>query len=79
MPDANPLNDYKARRLEKYWCAGPGLARWSTSPHPWTTLVALLSKHMTPGHAKGLASNYFKKVFGIWPGERKGANPVGRG
>jgi hypothetical protein len=41
--------------------------------------VALLSKHMTPGHAKGLASNYFKKVFGIWPGERKGANPVGRG
>lgn len=73
------IGDGNARKLERYWTAGPGLAKWATSPHPWSTLVAHLSKHMSPAHAKGLASNYFHRVFGIWPGERKGANPVGRG
>lgn len=72
-------DDYKARHLERYWTKGPGLAKWATNPHPWTTLVTLLSKHMTPQQAKGLASNYFHKVFGIWPGTRKGDNPVGPG
>lgn len=79
VADANPANDYKARKLEHYWTRGPGLARWAGAAHPWTTLVALLSEHMSPHHAKGLASTYFHKVFGIWPGERKGDNPVGPG
>lgn len=79
MTDINPANDYKARRLKHYWTRGAGLAKWATSAHPWTTLVAHLSKHMPPHLAKGLASNYFKAVFGYWPGERKGQNPVGRG
>ena len=79
MTDLNPANDYKARRLEHYWTRGPGLAKWATSAHPWTTLVAHLSKHMPEHLAKGLASNYFHKVFNMWPGERKGSNLVGRG
>lgn len=74
-----PGDDYKARDLRKYWTKGPGLAKWATSPKPYTTLVALLSKYMTPNQAKGLAANYFKAVFGIWPGSRKGSNPVGPG
>ena len=72
-------DDYQARHLEKYWTRGKGLAKWATTAHPWTTLVMHLSKHMTPEQAKGLASNYFHKVFGYWPGSRKGENPVGRG
>ena len=74
-----PGDDYKARDLRRYWTKGPGLAKWATSPKPYTTLVALLSKYMTPNQAKGLAANYFKAVFGLWPGERKGSNPVGPG
>lgn len=79
MADINPADDYQARKLEHYWTRGAGLAKWANTAHPWTTLVAHLSKYMSPQHAKGLASNYFHKVFGIWPGERKGQNPVGRG
>ena len=78
MVDTKP-GDGNARKLKQYWTKGPGLAKWAASPHPWTTLVALLSKYMSTRHAQGLASNYFKEVFGIWPGERKGANPAGRG
>lgn len=77
MADMPNINDGAA--LKRYWTKGPGLARWSGSAHPWTTLVNLLSKHMTRSQAKGLASNYFKTVFGIWPGERKGSNPAGPG
>lgn len=79
MENHNPADDYKARHLKHYWTRGAGLARWATNPHPWTTLVALLTKHVGPIRAKGLASNYFHTVFGIWPGERKGKNPYGPG
>lgn len=78
MTDTKP-GDGKARELERYWTRGPGLAKWATTPHPYTTLVTHLSKYMTEQHAKGLAAKYFKKVFGIWPGERKGTNKAGPG
>lgn len=77
MADVPGLNDGRAFR--RYWTKGPGLARWKTSPHPWTTLVGLLTKHVGPERAKGLASNYFHHVHGYWPGHRKGKNPVGPG
>jgi hypothetical protein len=66
-------------QLHHYWTRGKGLARWVASPHPWTTLVALLSEHVSSAKAKRFASKWFKEVFGIWPGERKGKNPVGPG
>lgn len=75
MADLNP-GDGNARTLRTYWTKGPGLARWATKPHPWTTLRALLLKHVGPG-AAGLASEYFHDVFGYWPGHRKGKNPIG--
>lgn len=78
MVDTRP-GDSSARHLERYWTQGPGLAKWATNPHPWTTLVRLLAKYMTTRQAKGLASNYFRQVFGIWPGERGGENPAGPG
>lgn len=70
--------------FEQYWTRGEGLGRWATHPHPWRTLRRLLQeirvKHgRGPRDPEGLASHYFKVVFGIWPGERKGDNPVGPG
>lgn len=66
-----------AAQLRHYWTKGKGLAKWATSPHPWTTLVAHLRKYVRD--PKGLASSYFHDVFGIWPGHRKGKNPFGEG
>lgn len=76
--DTHP-GDLPARKLKRYWTKGPGLAKWASSPHPYTTLVTLLSKYMTPRQAKGLAANYFKAVFHMWPGERAGRNKLGPG
>lgn len=70
----------EGRRLWRYWTKGEGLAKWSTSPHPYTALVRALRRAGVPRHSvHGLAANMFHAVFGIWPGERKGDNPVGPG
>lgn len=68
-----------AAQLKEYWTRGEGLAKWATSPHPWTTLRDFLAKYMTPDRADRTASQWFFDTFGMWPGERKGSNPVGRG
>ncbi len=65
--------------FQAYWTRGEGLARWSTKPHPWRTLRRLLRRHPGIRDPEGLASHYFKIVFHMWPGERKGDNPVGPG
>ncbi len=66
-----------ADALEAYWTAGKGLKRWRFNRHPWTKLRNLLRKHKSIRDPAGLASTYFHKVFGFWPGARKGDNPVG--
>ncbi|MGH3369603.1 MAG: hypothetical protein ACRDPR_06350 [Nocardioidaceae bacterium] len=67
-------------QLKHYWTKDPeGLAKWASHPHPWTALYHHLLKHMPSEQAKRVASEWFHTVFGIWPGERKGDNPVGRG
>lgn len=64
--------------FERYWTLSPkGLKRWSLKAHPWRALVRLLRKHPEIHDAEGLASTYFKRVYGYWPGARKGADPVG--
>ena len=68
MADTSAVNPGNGRRLERYWTRGPGLARWAESPKPWTTLVALLTEHVNPELAKRLATTYFHKVFGYYPG-----------
>lgn len=65
--------------LEHYWKHGEGAAKWIGHPHPWTALYHHLRKHMVDEMAKRTASQWFKDVTGMWPGERKGKNPVGRG
>ncbi|MFE7868840.1 phage portal protein [Micromonospora humida] len=65
--------------LKRYWTKGEGLSKWVSSPHPWTTLRDHLAKHVGVHDADQIASEWFHEVFGIWPGERKGKNPAGRG
>jgi hypothetical protein len=65
-------------QLKHYWTKDPeGLAKWVDHPHPWTALYHHLLKHMPAEMAKRVASQWFHDVFGIWPGEREGKNPLG--
>lgn len=74
------MADADRNQLKHYWTRDPrGLAKWATKPHPWTALYRELRKHVGNERAKRMASQWFKDVFGIWPGERKGSNPVGPG
>ena len=58
-------------QLTHYWTKGAGLARWAPSPHPYTTLVGNLRMEGVPRRqVHGLAANYFKIVFGVYPGQR---------
>lgn len=76
---SNLDNTPQGRKLWKYWL-GEGAAKWAGSPHPYTTLTHALAAAGVPAHSiPGLAANLFHAKFGIWPGERKGKNPVGRG
>lgn len=78
MVDLHPGKGEGGRRLERYWTRGPGLAKWATSPHPWTALYRHLVKYV-PGFAAELTETYFRKVFGIKSGWRRGQNPLGPG
>lgn len=65
--------------LREWWVNGEGRAKWINSRHPFTTLYRHLRKHMSDGKAKRTAARWFKAATGIWPGERKGDNPTGKG
>lgn len=55
--------------LMDYWAAGPGLAKWATSPTPFRTLRALLSKYVPANMLDGLTANLYHRVFNRWPGQ----------
>lgn len=73
--DVTPGHD----QLHHYWTRGEGLAKWAKNPHPWTALYRHLVKHVGPERAKRMAAQWHKEVFGIWPGEKAGKNPLGPG
>lgn len=67
-------------QLKHYWTKDPeGLAKWATTAHPYTNLVRHLTKYVGAERARRIAAQWFKAVFGIWPGERAGKNPLGPG
>lgn len=77
MADANPGGD---NALKRYWTKDPrGLAKWVSKPHPWTALKNELREHVGEERAKRIAAQWFREVFGFWPGERGGKNPTGPG
>lgn len=65
--------------LKWYWTKGPGLPKWSVSPHPYTALKRQLRGKVPAAYLDRTVAQWFHDVFGIWPGERKGKNPLGRG
>lgn len=68
--DITPGHD----QLHHYWTRGPGLARWAASPHPWTTLVALLKEKVPEQRLeviKAWASRWYIEVFGFAAGSDK--------
>lgn len=66
-----PMGWPVTKGLIKYWTKGEGLARWAPSPHPFTALTtALRSEGVPERFVNGLAARYFKRVFGIYPGQR---------
>lgn len=79
-PDAtaNPKQGTRGY-LKWWWTQGPGKTRWVGHAHPWTALYRQLVKHMSIVQAKRTASQWFKDVYGYWPGSRKGSNRLGPG
>lgn len=65
--DVTPGHD----ELHHYWTRGEGLAKWASSPKPWTTLVAHLTKYVGPRKAKVFASRWFIEVFHYAAGSDK--------
>ncbi len=61
--DVTPGHD----ELHHYWLT-EGLPKWADSPKPWTTLVALLTRHVGPEKAKIYASRWFFEHFGFYAG-----------
>lgn len=78
VPDPEPATEARYN-IKDYWIHGEGRAKWVGKPHPWTALYHHLVKHMPPEQAKRTAAQWHKDVFGIWPGEKKGKNPLGPG
>jgi hypothetical protein len=57
MLAASRLQFRPGTALWRYWTRGKGAAKWMSAAHPWTTLRTLLLKYVSPGVAKGLATN----------------------
>lgn len=43
---ASPSDAAATERIHQYWVAGPGLAKWASSPHPWRALRDHLAKYI---------------------------------
>lgn len=62
-----------AERLHAYWTRGEGLAKWRTSPHPWTALYHHLLRHIkNVAKAKATAAAWYHDATGTWPGSHHG-------
>ncbi|WP_044109818.1 hypothetical protein [Mycobacterium canetti] len=65
--DTSPPGVGASAALNRYWTVGPGRAKWASNPKPWTALYHLLRRHMSETKARGLATEYYVRVFGHGP------------
>jgi hypothetical protein len=56
--------------LKWYWTKGPGLAKWATSPHPFTALRAHLIKFLSPAIVDSVTAKWFHDALGFYPSEK---------
>lgn len=75
------IDTHPGDQFQQYWTRDPeGLAKWAFHPHPWRALYKHLIKHIhNPEYAARTTESWFRLVFGIPSGWRKGSNPVGPG
>jgi hypothetical protein len=50
-------------KLHRYWVAGPGLAKWAHSPHPWQALHDHLAKFLSGDKLNSTVSKWHYEVF----------------
>lgn len=66
--------------FQAYWTKGEGLAKWAFHSHPWSALYEHIVRHVdNPDKAARITESWFRIVFGIPSGWRKGKNVVGPG
>lgn len=59
-----PQEEAAAERLHHYWVAGPGLAKWASSPHPWQALYDELAKYIpNPELLKKTVSKWHNEIM----------------
>lgn len=61
--EVTPSDVKASERLHQYWVAGPGLAKWAKSPHPWTTLRNHLAKFLTGHTLDATTSKWHNEVM----------------
>jgi len=78
--DVLKLAGHGGKTWEQQWKPGGKLAKkWVGKRHPFRALRNHLRHHMPEDEANRIAAQWHKDVFGIWPGEKRGKNPVGPG
>jgi hypothetical protein len=60
--EATPGDAEAVARLHRYWVAGPGLAKWANSPHPWQALYNELAKYIH-------SDDMLKRTVSAWHNE----------
>lgn len=49
--------------LHRYWVAGPGLAKWAHSPHPWQALHDHLAKYLAGPELNSTVSAWHNEIM----------------
>lgn len=49
--------------FHRYWTAGPGLAKWMHSPHPWTALHNHLAKYLQGPELDATTSKWHNELL----------------
>jgi len=78
--EATPQDHKDVKQLRRYWAYEEGKQKWVHAPHPYTTLVGLLSKYIHKDReVKGFAAEVFHDALGFWPGTpHEGTKPTPR-
>jgi hypothetical protein len=50
-------------KLHRYWVAGPGLAKWADSPHPWQALHDHLAKYLSGKKLDETTSKWHNEIM----------------
>jgi len=61
--------------LKWYWTKGPGVAKWATSPHPWTSLKRHLRGKVPATYIDQVVSAWFEDLFGYRPAPDRERTP----